>query len=388
MSGLVFHAPLISSNPGFRLHKIVERSTDKSRERFPQATIVRSFDELLADDSLELIVVNTPNVLHRDMGRRALEAGKHVILEKPMTVTTSEGQELIDLARSRNLVLSVFQNRRWDGDFRTVQQVLQSQVLGHVVDLEAHFDRFRNYIEANTWKEESGPGSGLLYNLGSHMIDQALVLFGKPDAVTGETGIQRPGGQVDDYYHLTLHYPNRRVVLKSSYLVRETGPRFLLHGTQGSFIKSGLDPQEAALKAGLAPGSADWGVEESDTWGNAAGRLPFLLPEYLRSHPGGPGAGREAGGIVAGFAHHRSRHPKQRRATHHPAGLAAGEKQRNLKKAPGDTRLPLLCAGPQQPCSPPNSGYLLCRKFERSANLWLVLPPVCNWQVAPRNPLI
>ncbi|MGV3639124.1 MAG: oxidoreductase [Adhaeribacter sp.] len=267
MSGLVFHAPLISTNPGFRLSKIVERSTEKSRERFPQATIVRSFEELIADPELELIVVNTPNALHLDMARRALEAGKHVIVEKPMTVTAAEAQTLIDLARSRNLMLSVFQNRRWDGDFQTLQRVVQNGLLGQIVEFEGHYDRFRNYIEANTWKEESGPGAGILYNLGSHMIDQALALFGKPEAVSGEVGIQRPGGQVDDFYHLTLHYPSLRVVLKSSYLVREAGPRYILHGTQGSFIKYGLDPQEEALKAAHLPTGPTWGAEQPDTWG-------------------------------------------------------------------------------------------------------------------------
>jgi scyllo-inositol 2-dehydrogenase (NADP+) len=267
MSGLVFHAPLITSNPGFQLQSIVERSSDKSRERFPQATIVRRFEDLLQDESLELIVVNTPNPLHLDMARQALAAGKHVVLEKPMTVTAAEAQTLIDLARSQNRVLSVFQNRRWDGDFQTVQQVVQNQLLGQIVEFEGHYDRFRNYIEANTWKEESGPGAGILYNLGSHMIDQALAIFGKPEAVTCHSGIQRPGGQVDDYYDLTLHYPALRVVLKSSYLVREAGPRYLLHGTQGSFIKYGLDPQEAALKAGLLPTAPDWGTEEPGTYG-------------------------------------------------------------------------------------------------------------------------
>lgn len=267
MSGLVFHAPLITTTPGFHLSKIVERSTEKSRERFPQATIVRSFEELIADPELELIVVNTPNALHLDMARRALEAGKHVILEKPMTVTAADAQTLIDLARSRNLMLSVFQNRRWDGDFQTLQRVVQNGLLGQIVEFEGHYDRFRNYIEANTWKEESGPGSGILYNLGSHMIDQALALFGKPEAVSGEVGIQRPGGQVDDFYHLTLHYPALRVVLKSSYLVREAGPRYILHGTQGSFIKYGLDPQEEALKAAKLPTGPNWGTEEPGTWG-------------------------------------------------------------------------------------------------------------------------
>jgi len=267
MSGTVFHAPLLSCHSGFKLKKIVERHHNRSAERYPEAEIVKSFAALLDDDALELIIVNTPNALHLSMAQSALEAGKHVVLEKPFTITSQEAETLIATAKANNRVLSVFQNRRWDGDFLTVQKVVSENLLGQVVEYEAHFDRFRNYIEANTWKEEVGPGSGILYNLGSHMIDQALVLFGSPAAITGETGIQRPGGQVDDYYHLTLHYPQLRVTLKSSYLVREAGPRYILHGTEGSFLKYGIDPQEAALKAGLLPTMPNWGTEEKENYG-------------------------------------------------------------------------------------------------------------------------
>ena len=267
MSGTVFHAPLLTCNAGFKLHKIVERHHNRSAQRYPEAEIVKNFDALLQDDALELIIVNTPNTLHLTMAKSALEAGKHVVLEKPFTITSQEAETLIATAKAHNRVLSVFQNRRWDGDFLTVQKVVTEKLLGQVVEYEAHFDRFRNYIEPNTWKEEAGPGSGILYNLGSHMIDQALVLFGAPQAITGETGIQRPGGQVDDYYHLTLHYPQLRVTLKSSYLVREAGPRYILHGTEGSFLKYGIDPQEAALKAGLLPNTPNWGTEEKESYG-------------------------------------------------------------------------------------------------------------------------
>ena len=267
MSGTVFHAPLLSCHSGFIIKKIVERHHNHSARRYPEAEIVRSFDALLQDEALELIIVNTPNALHLPMAQQALEAGKHVILEKPFTITSQDAATLIATAKAHTRVLSVFQNRRWDGDFLTVQRVVSEKLLGEIVDYEAHFDRFRNYIEADTWKEEAGPGSGILYNLGSHMIDQALVLFGKPTAVTGELGIQRPGGKVDDYYHLTLHYPQLRVTLKSSYLVREAGPRYILHGTEGSFLKSGIDPQEAALKAGMLPTTPDWGTEPKEHYG-------------------------------------------------------------------------------------------------------------------------
>lgn len=267
MSGSVFHAPLLSAHPGFRLKKVLERSSEKSKAIYPQLEVVKTFEELLQDDELELVVVNTPNPLHYEMARRALEAGKHVVLEKPFTVTSEEGQALTKLAREQKLILSAFQNRRWDGDFRTVQQVVASGWLGELVEFEGHYDRFRNYIEANTWKEETGPGSGILYNLGSHMIDQALVLFGLPQAVTADIRTQRPGSQVEDAYDLLLEYGKLKVTLKSSYLVREAGPRYTLHGTEGSFLKYGLDPQEDALKAGGTFTDAGWGAEPEKDWG-------------------------------------------------------------------------------------------------------------------------
>ncbi|QHT66581.1 oxidoreductase [Rhodocytophaga rosea] len=267
MSGEVFHAPLLSSHPGFTLSKIVERKTQRAGIKYPAIQSVRTYNELLADPEIDLIVVNTPNSLHFEQAKQALEAGKHVIVEKPFTVNSQEGQILIELARQKNLVLSVFQNRRWDGDFLTVQEVVKSGILGTLVEFEAHYDRFRNYVEADTWKEESGPGSGILYNLGSHMIDQALVLFGLPQSVTADIRIQRPGGKIDDSYDLRLNYKDIRVIVKSGYLVREPGPRYTLLGTDGTFHKYGLDPQEDALKIGRFPNEKGWGVEDSAFWG-------------------------------------------------------------------------------------------------------------------------
>jgi scyllo-inositol 2-dehydrogenase (NADP+) len=267
MSGEVFHAPLLSSHSGFTLSKIVERRTERARIKYPAVQSVRTYEELLADPALDLIVVNTPNSLHFEQARQALEAGKHVIVEKPFTVNSQEAQTLIELARQQNLVLSVFQNRRWDGDFVTVQEVVKSGILGTLVEFEAHYDRFRNYVEADTWKEESGPGSGILYNLGSHMIDQALVLFGLPLSVTADIRVQRPGGKIDDSYDLRLNFKDIRVILKSGYLVREPGPRYTLLGTDGTFHKYGIDPQEDSLKAGKLPNEIGWGVEDSAFWG-------------------------------------------------------------------------------------------------------------------------
>lgn len=267
MSGNVFHAPLLSAHTGFKIQKIVQRSSSDPIARYPQALIVRSPEDVFEDPHIELVIVNTPNHTHFDYAMKALEAGKHVVVEKPVTTTSSEAEKLIALAKKKGKILTVFQNRRWDGDFMTVKKVLDERLLGNVVEFESHYDRYRNYIEANTWKEEPAPGTGILYNLGSHMIDQALVLFGMPAGIDARIGINRPGGKVDDYYDIRMEYTNMLVILKSSYLVREAGPRYSVHGTQGSFIKYGLDPQEQALKDGQLPGTTAWGTEIRHDWG-------------------------------------------------------------------------------------------------------------------------
>lgn len=266
MSGLVFHGPLISIHDGFKIHKILERSKNLSKSKYPEAVIVRSFNELLADD-IELVIVNTPDHTHYEYTKKALEAGKHVVVEKPFVQNTENGKELIELAREKGLLLSVFQNRRWDGDFMTVKKVVESKMLGKLAEYEAHFDRYRNFIQPDTWKEDPGTGTGILFNLGSHMIDQAVVLFGKPAFVSADIRYMRPGSKVDDYYDINLFYDDIKVKVKSSYLVREEGPRYILHGTEGSFLKWGIDPQEAALKKGGLPTDEGWGVEDAKDWG-------------------------------------------------------------------------------------------------------------------------
>ncbi|MEJ0055214.1 MAG: oxidoreductase [Bacteroidota bacterium] len=267
MSGEVFHAPLIVAHKGFQLKTVLQRSSNTSQQHYPSANVVRNLEEILNDPSIELVVINTPNETHYDFTSRALEAGKHVIVEKPFTSTVDEAQKLIALAKKKNKIISVFQSRRWDGAFMTLKKVIASGMLGKIVEYEAHYDRFRNFIAPNTWKEEPGPGSGILYNLGSHMLDQVLVLFGKPQTVTAQVGIQRPGGKVDDFYDIRLAYDNLNVIVKSSYLVREPGPFYIVHGVNGSFVKYGLDPQEDALKAHQIPGTPGWGTEPEKFWG-------------------------------------------------------------------------------------------------------------------------
>ncbi len=267
MSGQVFHAPFIDATKGFKLMSVLERNSSRAKDRYPGVKIVRSYSELLDDDSLDVIVVNTPNALHVDMARQALEAGKHVVVEKPFTATAAEAYALHTLAQQKGKLLSVYQNRRWDGDFQTIRKIIEQRWLGDLVEYEAHFDRFRNFIKTGSWKEEPDPATGLLYDLGSHMVDQALVLFGRPEAVWADIGTLRQNGKIDDYYCIHLEYPSVKVTLKSSYLVREQGPRYTLHGTQGSFLKWGTDPQEAALNRGESPEAPGWGEEPASAWG-------------------------------------------------------------------------------------------------------------------------
>ena len=265
MSGEVFHVPLLKAHPGFEITKIFQRNPQKSASH--EFAVVNDIREILGDASVELVIVNTPNETHYSYALEALNAGKHVIVEKPFTVRVKEADELIALAEKQNRLLTVFQNRRWDADFLTVKKVLDAGLLGKLVECEIHYDRFRNYIEPNTWKEIAKPGTGLLYNLGSHLLDQALVLFGMPRYIDARLGVQRPGGAVDDFFDIRMEYNEFFVILKSSYLVREEGPRFKLHGTEGSFLKWGIDPQEQALKDKKIPGSDNWGSESKEWWG-------------------------------------------------------------------------------------------------------------------------
>jgi predicted dehydrogenase len=267
LSGKVFHAPLLKHNKRFAIRRILERSKDEAGALYPGTVVSKSFDDLLNDEAIELVIVNTPDKTHYDLAKKALQAGKHLVVEKPFTQTVAQGEELIALAHEKELMLTVFQNRRWDGDFLTVQEIVKKKMLGRLVDFESHYDRYRYAIQPDSWKEQPDAGAGLVYNLGSHMIDQALVLFGMPEAVTAHTRIVRNRGEVDDWYDIKLHYRDFIACTKSSYLVRELGPRYVLHGTLGSFIKHGLDPQEEALKQGHSPGEAGWGKESQEWWG-------------------------------------------------------------------------------------------------------------------------
>ncbi|MGC9341463.1 MAG: Gfo/Idh/MocA family oxidoreductase [Bacteroidales bacterium] len=279
MSSIVFHGPLLKVNPNFTITHIVERNNKNSKNAFPEAQILKNFDELCRVKDLELIIVNTPDPLHYSFAKKALEAGKHVVVEKPFTQSYKQAEELIEIAKKKGVTLSVFQNRRWDGDFLTVRKVIENKMLGRLVEFESHFDRYRNFIQEDTWKESSDSGAGTLYNLGSHMIDQALVLFGMPKAVYADIRINRSNGEVDDSFDVNFKYNDLKVITRGSYLVREPGPRYILHGTEGSFLKWGIDPQEQALKEGFLPEGNDWGKENPIEWGKINTNIDSLHVE-------------------------------------------------------------------------------------------------------------
>jgi len=275
-AGRIFHAPLISGVPGFLLACIVSSRPTEVLSVWPQVKVVPQAAQAFADEGIDLVVIATSNESHFGLAREALLAGKHVLVDKPCTVTLEQTKELLTLARARGLVFTVFQNRRYDADFLSLQQTIRSGVLGRIVHFESHFDRYRPVVP-DRWREQALPGSGLWFDLGAHLVDQALVLFGMPETLTLDTACQRDGAQVNDYFHAQLHYgdrhPGLRVILHASALVPAVGPRFVVHGTLGSFVKYGLDVQEDGLKAGGRP---QWGVASG--WG--VDPLPAVITTY------------------------------------------------------------------------------------------------------------
>ncbi|MCG7856495.1 Gfo/Idh/MocA family oxidoreductase [Flavihumibacter sediminis] len=258
MSGKLFHAPFIDSHPGFELTAIVERSKNESRERYPVSKCYRSFEELLADTSIELIVVNTPVQTHYEMVKAALQAGKHVVVEKPFTVTASEAEALEVIAGEANRMLIVYQNRRYDGDFRAIKKVVDDKMLGDLREVEFRYDRYRTVSSGKEHKEGSLPGAGTLHDLGAHLIDQSLQLFGWPQSVFADLMITREGVGANDYFEVLLYYPRMRVRLKGTVVARVTTPAFVLHGMDGTFLQERSDQQEQKLLEGAIPTISAW----------------------------------------------------------------------------------------------------------------------------------
>jgi scyllo-inositol 2-dehydrogenase (NADP+) len=294
LSGSVFHAPLIEKVEGLALTTVLSSNPEKVHKDYPNVAVVPTLNRLLDDKNISLVVISTPNDTHYDFTKQAIEAGKHVIVEKPFMIHTADADELIELAHQRNVMLSVYQNRRWDNDFLTIRHLLQTDLLGEVNTYEVHYDRYRPTVN-DRWRERPIAGSGTLYDLGSHLIDQALFLFGTPDSVWADVRAQRAEAKTDDYFHLVLGYPHQRVILHAGSLVREPGPHFQIHGSRGSFIKYGLDSQEDALKAGKRPGDPGWGEDTEKDYGELTvdageltvkGKIKTLTGGYERYYQG------------------------------------------------------------------------------------------------------
>lgn len=256
-AGATFHAPLIGHSGRTMVSAIASSKREIAGKDWPEARIVADLDALLADPDIECIVIATPNDTHFEFALRTLKAGKHVVIDKPVTLTADDARTLAHEASERSLLLAPFHNRRWDGDFRTVQALIDSGRLGRITHFESHFDRFRPEVRQR-WRENAENGGGLLYDLGPHLIDQALLLFGAPQSVNATVAAYREHAQADDYVHLQLGYPDKQVVLHASALSALEAPRFVVHGRRGSYLKNGLDSQEDQLKAGLRPGQAGW----------------------------------------------------------------------------------------------------------------------------------
>jgi predicted dehydrogenase len=276
LAGQVFHAPFVSAVPGLKLEAIVQRKGDAAGKAYPSARILRSVEAALSDAGVQLIVVATPNETHFDLAKQALLAGKHVVIDKPFAGTSAEAGELKGLAEKQGVVLAPFHNRRWDGDFLTVRRLLEEEAVGRLVTYESHFDRFRPLPRENTWKEGANAANGLLMDLGPHLVDQALSLFGAPAGITASVRKDRDKTDIADAFDITLEYPGYsgehglRAHCRSSMLAADAAPRFLLHGTKGSFKKYGLDPQEPALVGGAKVprmGEGEWLAEPESQWG-------------------------------------------------------------------------------------------------------------------------
>ena len=271
LAGRFFHAQVICAVPGLRLAAVLERTGNEAAQKYPDARIVRSLDELLTVDSIRLILIASPNQTHFPLAKRCLEAGRDVVVDKPLTTTASEAIELYRIAKKCGRMLTVYHSRRFDADFQGLRSFLERGELGRIVRFESHYDRFRPTGKPGAWREQPGPGSGILFDLAPHLIDHAFMLFGTPDAISADIRIERDRGSSDDAFDLFLEYPRgMRAKLCATMLSFTPRPRFIVLGTNGSFVKKGFDPLENALRNGMVPeDDASWMMESKENWGKA-----------------------------------------------------------------------------------------------------------------------
>jgi scyllo-inositol 2-dehydrogenase (NADP+) len=268
LAGRAFHAQVIRRVPGLRLAAIFQRSGNEAQEKYPDVRVVRSLEELLSINSIRLVVIATPNDTHFEFARKCLETGRDVLVDKPFTTTLEEATSLVGLAQGKKRIITVYQNRRYDGDFQTVREICASRKLGRIVRFETSYDRYRPNLKPGAWRETVRAGSGILFDIAPHLIDHTLLLFGLPQAITADVRAEREGALADDAFDITLHYPNNlRAVLQSSILAAVPRPRFVVFGTGGSFVKQTFDPQETNLRYDRIPLNSAWGAEPEENWG-------------------------------------------------------------------------------------------------------------------------
>jgi len=268
LAGRRFHAPVIRAVPGLRLAAILQRSGDEAAKIYPDVRIVRSVEELLAIETIRLLAIATPNQTHFALAKRCLEAGRDVVVDKPFATTLAEATELLRLAAQLGRVLTVYHNRRFDADFQALRSLIASGELGKIVRFESHYDRYRPASKPGAWREQSGSGSGVLFDLAPHLIDHALTLFGRPEAIAADVRIEREGFSTDDAFDLTFYYPGSlRAELRATMLCAALRPRFLVLGTKGSFLKREFDPLENSLRNGTVPQGERWDLEQEENWG-------------------------------------------------------------------------------------------------------------------------
>jgi scyllo-inositol 2-dehydrogenase (NADP+) len=268
LGGRCFHAPILQAVQGLHLTAIVQRTGDSAAQLYPGARIVRTVDDLLAIDSIQLIAISTPNETHFPLAKRCLEAGRNVVVDKPFTTTVAEAVELLQLAKQKNLVLSVYHNRRFDADFQALRKTIAAGDLGRILRFESTYDRFRPTPKPNAWREIPGPGSGVLFDLAPHLIDQSITLLSTPEAVTADVRIERPGFSTNDAFDIFFHYPDgARVLLRATMMSAVPRPRLVVLGEKGSYLKREFDPLEPALRNGQIPTGPSWVVEKEENFG-------------------------------------------------------------------------------------------------------------------------
>ena len=268
LAGRYFHAPVINAVAGMRVAAILRRTGDTAAQTYRDAKIVRTIDDLLAIDSLKLIVIATPNQSHFPLAKRCLEAGRHVVVDKPFTLDVAEARELIALARSKNLVLTVYHDRRFDADFQGLRKVNESGELGRITRFESTYDRYRPIPKPGAWREQPGPGSGIFFDLSPHLFDQAFTLLGMPEALVADIRTERPGFSTDDAFDMLLYYPHgTRALLRATMLSASPRPRMVVLAQNGGYSKRDFDPLELTLRAGHIPPGDNWALEKEEDWG-------------------------------------------------------------------------------------------------------------------------